>query len=212
LQAEIASYKKKLEAVRSHPASRKHAFRAFFSGSPFTEQAQQQMGALQSLIDSKLSAIPQDDDRAIWLVTYEISQLRKAIAEYESALAPHIKREERRKEEQRKKQVQKQQIEELRAAAASSHEKTRELGARVRNRLAKQSQCPYCGGALGPSPHADHIYPVSKGGRSVERNMVMVCASCNIKKAHLTLSAFIKTYQLNRDEIEARLTVLEKDF
>lgn len=125
---------------------------------------------------------------------------------------PHLKREERQKEVQQKKELQKQRIDELRAAAASANGTTRKLGSKVRNRIAKQQQCPYCGGSLGLTPHADHIYPVSKGGRSVERNMVFVCAPCNTNKAHLTLAAFIKNFNLNREAIEARLTTMEKDF
>jgi 5-methylcytosine-specific restriction endonuclease McrA len=125
---------------------------------------------------------------------------------------PHLKREERQEEIRQKKQLQKQRIAELRAVAASANGTSRKLAAKVRNQIAKQHQCPYCGDDLGLAPHADHIYPVSKGGRSVKRNMVYVCAPCNAKKANLTLATFIKTFGLDRNEIEARLTAMEKDF
>lgn len=65
---------------------------------------------------------------------------------------------------------------------------------------------------LGDEPHADHIYPVSKGGRSMPKNMVYVCAPCNSQKINLTLAGFIKKYNLDRDEIERRLQELGKEF
>jgi hypothetical protein len=40
----------------------------------------------------------------------------------------------------------------------------------------------------------------------------MVCESCNLKKSDLTLQQFIKKYKLNRDEIEARLADMGKDY
>ena len=101
---------------------------------------------------------------------------------------------------------------ELRASAASNVKETREVGATVRRGLNLQPWCPYCGGSLGSDPHADHIYPVSKGGRSVPKNMVYVCAKCNIMKSNLTLTGFIKKYSLDRDIIEERLGQLHKDF
>ena len=76
----------------------------------------------------------------------------------------------------------------------------------------KQTHCPYCGGGLGAQPHADHIYPVAKGGLSTIANMVLVCAECNNKKAEHTLTAFIRLYGLDRGAIETRLTELGKDF
>ena len=72
--------------------------------------------------------------------------------------------------------------------------------------------CPYCSRGLGTQPHADHIYPVAKGGLSTIANMVLVCAECNNKKAEHTLRAFIQLYNLDREAVEARLAELGKDF
>jgi len=102
------------------------------------------------------------------------------------------------------------------AAAASHFEKSRELAVQIRKRLKKQyaiyQNCPYCIGALGNDPHADHIYPVSRGGLSTEANMIFVCQSCNIKKRDMTLRDFIKKNKLDRDSIENVLEKLGKEF
>jgi 5-methylcytosine-specific restriction endonuclease McrA len=100
----------------------------------------------------------------------------------------------------------------LRAAAAANAKETRDIAANVRSGLTRQSSCPYCGGDLGKTPHVDHIYPVSKGGRSVPKNMVYVCAKCNILKTSLTLSGFIQKFSLDRDIVEGRLQQLNKEF
>ena len=60
--------------------------------------------------------------------------------------------------------------------------------------------------------HADHIYPVTRGGQSTERNMIFVCQSCNLKKGDKTLNAFIRTAKLDRDFIEGNLDKLDKDY
>lgn len=100
----------------------------------------------------------------------------------------------------------------LRAAASANNTVARQLASSVKQNLSKQPWCPYCGGPLGETPHADHIYPVSRGGRSVHTNMVYVCAQCNSMKRDLTLSTFIKMFSLDRGAIEARLETLGKDF
>lgn len=106
----------------------------------------------------------------------------------------------------------KARTEELKAAAASGTEAARRLGHAVKQQLTRDTHCPYCCNPLGEEPHADHIYPIAKGGRSVRRNMVLVCASCNTRKGHLTLTAFILKYGLSREGIEERLAGLDKDF
>jgi 5-methylcytosine-specific restriction endonuclease McrA len=111
-----------------------------------------------------------------------------------------------------RKRKYKDSLIEVRAAAASNAKETREVGTTVRRGLTPQPWCPYCGGALGPDPHADHIYPVSKGGRSAPKNMVYACAKCNIMKTNLTLTNFIQKFSLDRDVIEERLKQLHKDF
>jgi 5-methylcytosine-specific restriction endonuclease McrA len=116
--------------------------------------------------------------------------------------------EEATARKRRKKDV----IIELRAAAAASATESRKVGSSVRRKLNKQPWCPYCGGPLGPDSNADHIYPLSKGGRSVPKNMVYVCSECNSMKGTLTLSGFVRKHGLDRDEIERRLDELGKEY
>lgn len=100
----------------------------------------------------------------------------------------------------------------IKAKIAEVDGKTRDLAGVVKAYLSKDHPCPYCGGELGLTPHADHIYPVSKGGRSTVANMVYVCANCNLSKKDKTLMKFIKDSGRDRDLIEQRLTELRKEF
>jgi hypothetical protein len=100
----------------------------------------------------------------------------------------------------------------LRAAAARNADEQRTIADSLRLKLRKDHPCPYCGCDLGTSPHADHIYPVSKGGRSTFENMVYICAACNINKGSRTLRAFAKELNYSFELIEVRLTDLRKEF
>jgi 5-methylcytosine-specific restriction endonuclease McrA len=100
----------------------------------------------------------------------------------------------------------------LKNKAAENTKTKRKIANGVKKNLADNDECPYCGCELTTFFHADHIYPVAKGGESTKRNMVLVCVDCNSKKSSLTLQAFIKKYNLNRDKIENRLEALGKDF
>lgn len=111
-----------------------------------------------------------------------------------------------------RKQRKRDSLVELRAAAAANSNETRKVGSTVKRKLTRKPWCPYCGGILGLDSHADHIYPVSKGGRSAPRNMVYVCSECNARKRNLTLHGFMRKYGLDRAAIEARLDELGKDY
>ena len=95
-------------------------------------------------------------------------------------------------------------------------EKTRELAEEVKKEIKSQLRkfkvCPYCEGDLGDVPHADHIYPVSKGGLSTKENMVYICQSCNSSKSDKTLSVFIKSKGFDREKVEGNLDLLGKDY
>lgn len=103
-------------------------------------------------------------------------------------------------------------LRDLRAKASQSKKEKRKLASEVKSRLPTDHDCPYCGSALDADKHADHIHPISKGGLSSEANMVWVCSECNLRKRSMTLAAFIKKFQLDRNAIEARLESLGKDF
>jgi 5-methylcytosine-specific restriction endonuclease McrA len=113
--------------------------------------------------------------------------------------------------------AEKRKLEELKAKASGSEKEMRKLAQSVRRRIANQfkmlSVCPYCGQLLDINDaHADHIYPVSKGGQSSAKNMVYVCSECNQKKSASTLNQFIKNTGLDRSAIEKRLEILGKEF
>jgi 5-methylcytosine-specific restriction endonuclease McrA len=100
----------------------------------------------------------------------------------------------------------------LRVAAAKNASEQRDLASTIIASLPKNHPCPYCGGDLGATPHADHIYPVSKGGQSTHVNLVFVCMQCNLRKSDLTLRAFAKTFAYDYMAIERRLEDLGKEF
>lgn len=106
----------------------------------------------------------------------------------------------------------KHKIDSLRNKAATITQEKRVIAESVKKRIGKNQQCPYCGSYISGIPHADHIYPVSRGGESVVKNMVYVCSSCNLKKGNMTLTMFIKKFSLNRVEIESRLDALRKEY
>ena len=94
--------------------------------------------------------------------------------------------------------------------------KTRETGKGIikdiRDKTSEKYLCPYCNlESDKDDSHVDHIHPVSKGGLSVEMNMVLVCAACNLKKKDMTLFNFTKKYDLDFEEIATTLGKLGKD-
>jgi 5-methylcytosine-specific restriction endonuclease McrA len=102
------------------------------------------------------------------------------------------------------------------AAAAAHFGKTRDLADKIKVALQAQlhitKDCPYCGLPLGDTMHADHIYPVSKGGLSTTENMVLICDKCNLQKGNKTLRQFISAYNFDRERIESALELLGKHF
>jgi 5-methylcytosine-specific restriction endonuclease McrA len=104
-------------------------------------------------------------------------------------------------------------VDALKLRAERSEKEIRRKAISIKRKLqSDHSLCPYCGGPMSDDAHADHIYPVVKGGLSIEPNMVIVCSTCNLRKRGLTLREFIKAFKMNRDEIERRLEALGKHF
>lgn len=112
----------------------------------------------------------------------------------------------------KEKEAKKEKQRAITARVAKADGKTRELAISVKPRLSQDHPCPYCGNGLGDNCHADHIYPVSRGGLSTSVNMVYVCADCNTKKRDKTLRKFIEEFGLDRMQIEERLNKLGKEF
>ena len=44
--------------------------------------------------------------------------------------------------------------------------------------------CESCGSKLNGNFHADHIFPYSKGGKTILKNAQALCANCNLKKGN----------------------------
>jgi hypothetical protein len=96
--------------------------------------------------------------------------------------------------------------------ASENIDRKRKIASNIKKHLIKNEFCPYCDSHLYENIHADHIYPVAKGGESTVKNMVYVCIDCNSKKSDMTLQQFIKKYDLNRNKIEKNLEEMGKDF
>lgn len=119
-----------------------------------------------------------------------------------------------RREASEKRKIDKAQA--VKALAAAHTNNTRSLASRMKRGLKQQivllPDCPYCQGSFEYGSHADHIYPVCKGGLSTHKNMVYVCCACNARKSSLTLLQFINTFNLNARRIYECLDLLHKDY
>jgi 5-methylcytosine-specific restriction endonuclease McrA len=123
----------------------------------------------------------------------------------EEQLSILVKKEANKEKEKKRKQRQG-------AIVASYTDKSRQAAEQVKRQLQIDKNCPYCDKRIGETPHADHIYPIARGGLSVDENMIYVCAECNRKKSDMTLREFIKKFDLNRGAIERKLERLGKTF
>lgn len=149
--------------------------------------------------------------RRIWSRYKHHATIKKRISSIKLTIPKAEAKILRLKEEAiRKKRVKEAQAIK-KAQYATTLDETRNLAQSIRRRLPTNHNCPYCDGPLGENYHADHIYPVSKGGQSRESNMVNVCETCNLKKKDDTLNTFIRKYGLNRDSIERSLIKLGKE-
>jgi 5-methylcytosine-specific restriction endonuclease McrA len=115
-------------------------------------------------------------------------------------------------EDQERERRRKEKQEQVKAQADAYRGDIREQSETIKRRLMVTQDCPYCGEKLGNDYHADHIYPVSKGGLSTTRNMVNVCQSCNQKKAGLTLRQFCEKCDLDESEVAEHLNALGKEY
>lgn len=115
-----------------------------------------------------------------------------------------------------KKEIQLKKKQNGRAIIAAYQGKSRSaaesIKAKIAGQLSSYNLCPYCNSNIGDNPECDHIYPIAKGGLSVEENMVFVCKKCNQKKRDRTLAQFIKTEVMDRCKIEEVLDILGKKY
>lgn len=189
---------------------RKGLLSRVFSGaaSEATKQTLLSKNAEREELLSRLKRIEGIDTQRRILVE-QIERYRLKIASIEQS---YLAAEERRQREHKREARTNQRLSAVKAKAAALDEASRELASQVKKKLTVQTHCPYCGSKLGVEMHADHIYPLSKGGLSVSSNMVFVCIACNMKKRDMTLNAFIKRFNMVRADVEKRLDQLGKEY
>lgn len=149
--------------------------------------------------------------------TSQVNAARESLGLYEAELQRRSKLQaaeqaQVRQREDALKKVSAEAVAQARVLRAALQGRSREEARRIRHQFKKSDICPYCGCPLGEDCHLEHIYPVAKGGLSSTENMVFVCPTCNLQKGAQTLNQFIRSANLNRDEIERRLSALGKDF
>ena len=214
---------KRLSGVQNNPQNINTFLNRLFGSDTYKPEAQSAIASLKIKSDelsreiSDLNYINGNRDAvnrvpffvAIDRAEYSLRQIQTKIALVEKAyyrVAP----------EEKRKKAQKAKIDNLKAHAAAHTNKSRELASIVKREIRHQIKlyphCPYCQKPLGDNPHADHIYPIKKGGLSIAKNMVYVCCDCNMKKGERTLREYIKEHHLNRDSIEVILEALGKSF
>ena len=91
------------------------------------------------------------------------------------------------------------------AITARAKSQTRSRVSDLQHLVQRTSDCPYCGGPLGGTPHLDHIHPVSCGGLSVLENLVWACQRCNGLKSNKTVLEFCEQSSLDFSTVIHRL-------
>jgi 5-methylcytosine-specific restriction endonuclease McrA len=147
----------------------------------------------------------------------EIAVIQKIIDDCKSVIASKRRmveveknREVRKKEEEEKLRKKREEEKRIKARLAAYDGKSREIATGLKRQLKKYDVCPYCFGALGNYPEADHIIPIAQGGLSIETNMVYICKDCNQKKRDMTLREFCEKFKRDRMQIEDILVKLGK--
>ena len=86
--------------------------------------------------------------------------------------------------EKKQKQEEQDKLNSLKSRAAKNESEVRSQVDKYRylkeEQLARWNGCPYCFKVMNPSDmQIDHIYPVSKGGKTSKENLVCVCSKFN---------------------------------
>jgi hypothetical protein len=192
----LAVIETKISQLKSNPDNRQF-FGLFVKDTP----------ALASLLKER-QALMEELSRYPSITQFE----RHHYNQIQEDLAAVLKLAEKRFEKLEASKKRSEALKEKSNIISEYEDKSRKVAISVKKRLPINPICPYCGDDIGHKPHADHIYPVSKGGRSTASNMVYICQNCNSKKRNLTLREFIVKYNLNREIIEKNLESLGKSF
>lgn len=223
LESQCRSIKQKIREIEEREWQSRGLLKSIFQGA-LSEYARAEIEELKA-------KIPQGETRSEFreevsaetlgmyitkLEAYEkllLRSLPSAEEREKKRLTAANKRAEAKKIADTKKGEKKARVE---AMAAAHTGKTRQLAQSIRRNIEHQRAllpiCPYCGLALNLTPHADHIYPVARGGLSTAENMVFVCATCNSSKRDMTLREFVKLMGFDQSAIDERLEYLGKRF
>lgn len=169
---------------------------------------------------ARLRATAKEKRSKVWAIDQKLNKYKyrsqEALMRYESELKEkRIPRKawrqlQKQMEESERKERKKITQQRIKAQADAYREDIREQSETIKRRLKKTEKCPYCDGPLGEGPHADHIYPVNRGGLSTTDNMINVCSSCNLTKGALTLRQFCEKTGFSQAKIEKHLDLLGK--
>jgi len=157
----------------------------------------------------KLNKYKKQIEKALLLQTWTINRYERELKE-KRVPRKAWRQLQKQMEESERKQRKKITQQRIKAQADAHREDIREQTKTIKRKLKKTEKCPYCDGPLGEDPHADHIYPVNRGGLSTSDNMVNVCSSCNLTKGALTLRQFCEKTGFSQAKIEKRLDLLGK--
>ena len=184
-----------------------------FRSRSLTTEAQEKLSKLEAELARQANVL---DARFPPMSAFPFPNNRNFYPDYSSRVrelySSRVRELERELEKGRELEAKQRTAAAKRAQVAGALGKTRDLAARIKAKLPRDHPCPYCEGPLGDVPHADHIYPVSKGGQSRLENMVYVCTTCNERKRDFTLAVFAEKHRLDRAAIEGRLRRLRKEF
>lgn len=215
--------------IQEKQRSRGFIEKALFTDGNEIQMEKKDLGKLKESMDlySEHQSQKSASDRALKLIANLESEYEQACSKLaelqknrDDAIQRKLEREKRKKEreiiEAEKQKLKRKKEEQRNAKAAAYENKIREEAERIKRLLhdqfAQSNLCPYCMGEFEiGSIHADHIYPVSKGGLSTKQNMVYVCSSCNSKKRDKTLRIFCRHQGFSYDEVCHRLETLGKD-
>lgn len=80
----------------------------------------------------------------------------------------------------------------------------------------EQHRCCYCGKKLVLEDRTiDHIVPLNRGGQTMEKNLAVACAECNLEKSDMTLEEY-GTYLARKrellDNIDDKIAVAEERY
>lgn len=226
-EAQIKTLEAEARELERRPGARRGLLPTLLTGSRYRPEIRERLRIIHEQIKALRSGLPPNQctereysftslDRAFELSSAALGSVEGWLTKLSNERTHREEKAERQRataeRTQAREESKRRRLEELKAAAAANSRVARRLASSTRRKLERSGDCPYCGLVLRDGGHADHIYPLSRGGRSHKSNMVMVCETCNMRKGDMTLREFIKAYNLDRDVIERRLEKLGKVF